>query len=66
MVEESVEQLKRLHAIEDVEHAIFALERGMPVPPRVIGTMNMLFRAMVSDYNDAYAEKPQQPTPGTD
>ena len=65
MVVETVEQLKRLHAIEDVEHAIFALERGMPVPPRVIGTMNMLFRVMVNEYNNEYSEKPT-PQPGTD
>jgi len=60
MVTETVEQLKRLHAIEDIEHAIFALERGMPVPPRVVATMQMLFRVMVDEYNKEYAdEKPQ-------
>ena len=67
MVTETVEQLKRLHAIEDVEHAIFALERGMPVPPRVIGTMQMLFRVMVNDYNQEYADKPEGSSqPSTD
>lgn len=57
-MEESVDQLKRLHIIEDVEHAIFALERGMPVPPRVIGTMTMLFRMLVNEYNNEFSEKP--------
>lgn len=73
MVEETVEQLKRLHAIEDVEHAIFALERGMPVPPKIVDTMKMMFRAMVMEYNSEYAERQEeqpaskpQPEPGTD
>lgn len=55
-MEESVSQLKRLHAIENVEHAIFALERGMPVPPRIIDTLKMLYQVMVIEYNNTFVE----------
>lgn len=60
MVEETVGQLKRLHAIEDVEQAIFALERGIPVPPRVIETLRVIFRVMADEYNREFA--PRAPT----
>jgi len=68
MVEETVEQLKRLHAIEDVEHAIFALERGMPAPPKIIDTLKVLLRVMAIEYNNQYVNVPdQEPAePGTD
>lgn len=54
MVAESVEQLKQLHAIEDIEMAIFALERGMPVPARIVDTVKSLFQVMVMEYNETY------------
>lgn len=57
MVTETVEQVKKLHAIEDVEQAIFALERGMPVHPRIIETMKMLCRVLILDYNSSYASE---------
>jgi hypothetical protein len=60
-MEESVEQLKRLHAIEDVESAIFALERGMPVHPRIIATINMIRQILIVEYNAAYAAEQQAP-----
>ena len=70
---ESIEQLKRLHALEDVENAIFALERGIPAHPRVTVTIKMLFDAMVAEYNATYAvqqeqpePEPEQSSPGTD
>jgi hypothetical protein len=59
-MEESVEQLKRLHAIEDVEQAIFALERGMPVHPRIIATINMIRQILIVEYNNTYAAEQQQ------
>ena len=61
-MEETIEQLKQLHAIEDVEQAIFYLERGMPAHPRVIGTLKMLCRVMANEYNNVYVAK--QPDPG--
>ena len=60
-MEETLDQVKQLHAIEDVEQAIFYLERGMPAHPRVIGTLKMLCRVMANEYNNAYAPKPQEP-----
>ena len=60
MVAESVEQLKQLHAIEDIEMAIFALERGMPVPARIIDTVKSLFQVMVMEYNETYTEEEKQ------
>lgn len=58
-MEESVNQLKQLRMIEDVEQAIFSLERGMPAHPRIIGTMKTLLHIMAVEYNTAYAEKPE-------
>jgi len=60
MVEETVEQLKRLHAIEDVEHAIFALERGMPAPPKIVNTLKLLLQVMAIEYNNQYVNVPEQ------
>jgi len=53
---ESVIQLKKLHTIENIEHAIFALERGMPVHPRVIDTLKTLHQVLIADYNNMIAE----------
>jgi len=59
-MEETLEQIKQLHAIEDVEQAIFYLERGMPAHPRVIGTLKMLNRIMAIEYNNKFAPKPPE------
>lgn len=51
MVEESVTQLKKLRILEDLETAIFALERGMPAPERVINNVKTVYKLLVFDYN---------------
>ena len=58
-MEESVNQLKQLRMIEDVEQAIFSLERGMPAHPRIIGTLKTLLHIMAVEYNATYSEKPE-------
>lgn len=59
-MEETLEQVKQLHAIEDVEQAIFYLERGMPAHPRVIATLKMLNRVMANEYNNRFVPKPPE------
>ena len=58
-MEESVNQLKQLRMIEDVEQAIFSLERGMPAHPRIVGTLKHLNQILIAEYNNTYAEKPE-------
>ena len=58
-MEESVNQLKQLRMIEDVEQAIFSLERGMPAHPRIIGTLKHLNQILIAEYNNTYSEKPE-------
>jgi hypothetical protein len=52
MVEETVAQMRRLRTIENVEQAIFGLERGIPVPARVLDTLKMLLEVMIIEYNE--------------
>lgn len=68
MVEETVAQMRRLRTIENVEQAIFALERGIPVPVRVLDTLKMLLEVMIIEYNEEMeaaaaqaAAPPQEP-----
>lgn len=69
MVEETVAQMRRLRTIENVEQAIFGLERGIPVPARVLDTLKMLLEVMIIEYNEEMeraavqeASPPQEPS----
>jgi TPP-dependent indolepyruvate ferredoxin oxidoreductase alpha subunit len=55
-MQESVTLLKKLHAIQNIEQAIFALERAIPVPPHVIETVKTLREVMIADYNATIEE----------
>lgn len=72
MVEETVAQMRRLRTIENVEQAIFGLERGIPVPARVLDTLKMVLEVMIIEYNEemelaAMREaQPQQVAPAAD
>jgi hypothetical protein len=63
--------LRKLRVIENVEHAVFALERGMPAPPSVVDSLKAVHQMLVTDYNESVAAANREPaapeeTPGED
>jgi hypothetical protein len=53
--------LRKLRVIENVEHAVFALERGMPAPPSVVDSLKSVHQMLVADYNESVAAANQEP-----
>lgn len=57
--------LRKLRVIENVEHAVFALERGMPAPPSVVDSLKAVHQMLVADYNESVSAANQEPEPAT-
>jgi len=66
-MEETVEQLKFRNTIEDIETAIFCIERGMPSPhPKIPMSLKTVRELLIAEYNNTYAKPAPEPESESD
>ena len=59
----SLEQLRRLNTIQNLEDAIIALQNRSPVHPRVLETLQLIHKVFVQEYNEDFYGEPEDEEP---